>query len=530
VGRGLQHHQAALVTGLRNARGLRREVRCNRLARYAPPGLRMPTCCSTRPTGHTTGRDYKRCWMKVQWQVRRLEFLGILRLFLALSVIAGHSSSTVFGFSGVGAFQAVQCFFVISGFYMAMVLNGKYRETAPSVFYANRARRLLPTYYIGIILALAVSWQTVLSDFMNLSVPLRVMFLVQNSFIFGQDLSYIICNPVGAGCASPIALTLNPPTWSIAAELVFYCVAPFLLKGIGRTFLLFSAGLIYHFLLNGIPFPLYTIDLFQPLTRDSLAYFLYGSSFMFFGAGALSYHLSKDSKLSYYFVGLPALVALSYVNPPLPSWQLLLFALSVPLIFQITARNRVDRFIGELSYPVYIVHFPLLLLLRQLDASLLESWRIATIGTVLAVSSCAVGLVIQLVLNQMFDVNGRTAEKTRGTGSAGLGLSLSAIVISLPIAFLLWLILAAPVSVTAYNLTDPNWINGVSRQGAMFFVDSTMLNRRVLEVGSSVTFKDGERRRIVGTTTNGAYLNVTVEGRSLNPLVAGYPNRISVGE
>jgi hypothetical protein len=130
----------------------------------------------------------------------------------------------------------------------------------------------------------------------------------------------------------------------------------------------------------------------------------------------------------------------------------------------------------------------------------------------------------------MFDVNGRTAEKTRGTGSAGLGLSLSAIVISLPIAFLLWLILAAPVSITAYNLTDPNWINGVSRQGAMFLVDSTMLNRRVLEVGSTVTFKDGERRRIVGTTTNGAYLNVTVEGRSLNPLVAGYPNRISVGE
>ena len=32
----------------------------------------MPTCCSTRPTGHTTGQDSKSCWMKVQWQVTSL--------------------------------------------------------------------------------------------------------------------------------------------------------------------------------------------------------------------------------------------------------------------------------------------------------------------------------------------------------------------------------------------------------------------------------------------------------------------------
>lgn len=49
--------------------------------------------------------------------------MGFLRLFLALSVIAGHSQSTVFGFNGIGAWYAVQFFFIISGFYMAMVLN-----------------------------------------------------------------------------------------------------------------------------------------------------------------------------------------------------------------------------------------------------------------------------------------------------------------------------------------------------------------------------------------------------------------------
>ena len=69
VGRGLQYREAALVAGLRHARGLRREVHCNRLARYVPPGLRIPTCCSTRPTGHTIAQGSKSCRMKVQGEV-----------------------------------------------------------------------------------------------------------------------------------------------------------------------------------------------------------------------------------------------------------------------------------------------------------------------------------------------------------------------------------------------------------------------------------------------------------------------------
>ena len=44
-----QAREAALVAGLRDAPGLRRDVHCNRL-----------------PTGHTTGHDSKSCWMRVQ--------------------------------------------------------------------------------------------------------------------------------------------------------------------------------------------------------------------------------------------------------------------------------------------------------------------------------------------------------------------------------------------------------------------------------------------------------------------------------
>ena len=62
---------ATLVTGLSDASGIRRKIRRNRLSCYAPPGLRMPACCTTSPTGHTNAGDSKSCWMKLQWQVTR---------------------------------------------------------------------------------------------------------------------------------------------------------------------------------------------------------------------------------------------------------------------------------------------------------------------------------------------------------------------------------------------------------------------------------------------------------------------------
>src|SRR5690606_33812821 len=43
---------------------------------------------------------------------------------------------------------AVQMFFVISGFYMALVLNEKYTERSPYRFYLARLLRLWPAYIV----------------------------------------------------------------------------------------------------------------------------------------------------------------------------------------------------------------------------------------------------------------------------------------------------------------------------------------------------------------------------------------------
>ena len=55
--------------------------------------------------------------------------MGLLRIVLALSVLLEHAMAW-HGYRMLGGPLAVQCFFIISGFYMGLVLNEKYAAQA----------------------------------------------------------------------------------------------------------------------------------------------------------------------------------------------------------------------------------------------------------------------------------------------------------------------------------------------------------------------------------------------------------------
>ena len=84
--------------------------------------------------------------------------MGILRFILAITVVIAHSSS-VFGCNFVGAQIAVQAFYIISGFYMALILNEKYVGVNGSykLFISNRFLRLYPIYWTVLLLTIAMS-------------------------------------------------------------------------------------------------------------------------------------------------------------------------------------------------------------------------------------------------------------------------------------------------------------------------------------------------------------------------------------
>lgn len=81
---------------------------------------------------------------------------------------------------------------------------------------------------------------------------------------------------------------------------------------------------------------------------------------------------------------------------------------------------------------------------------------------------------------------------------------------------------------TPFNLTDKNWINGVSRSFVGFFVSNTLPNRKEFTLGNKVRFINGQTRKILRQEASGLYLNIYLDGEVLNGALVGYPNKLEI--
>lgn len=113
--------------------------------------------------------------------------MGIIRFLLALSVVITHCGS-LFGTSLVVGQIAVQSFYIISGFYMSLILNEKYIGVNGSykLFITNR---FYPIY---------ISHMFVLMVFSSLPVmPLKISYVIAFfTIVFSLLLNRFISNPV----------------------------------------------------------------------------------------------------------------------------------------------------------------------------------------------------------------------------------------------------------------------------------------------------------------------------------------------
>lgn len=301
--------------------------------------------------------------------------MGILRFLLALSVIASHASGMgiplpdnkpypFWAIYLVEGRQSVALFFIISGFYMAMVLNTKYQNHTLR-FYGNRFLRLWPTYIIVFILTCIFTpvGSTILELTNNCGFAVKSYVWLTNVFILGTDSFWLLSldnchlhylpafiNPNSNGAS----LLVNSPSFSISMEMVFYLMAPFILKSLKRVWIYFAFGVLYYYyfvLTNNINI------IYQ--------YHLFPASFIYFALGALAWHYSKnkdfeltDKKVILLLTGC---IALMFAYTLFSMIIILGFTIMVPRLFEITKYSKTDRLIGELSYPLYIIHYPVLI-------------------------------------------------------------------------------------------------------------------------------------------------------------------------
>lgn len=317
--------------------------------------------------------------------------MGTVRFLLALSVVVGHSASVhLFGVHLLDAATAVQCFYVISGFLITMVLNERKGYLSLGNFYLSRYFRLWPAYFVVAIASLVlVNWDRMFVQLPKVASGTTLAFIwFSNLTLFFQDL-FLFLRIDGAGDLVPTSTFLSwpnqvwpymlvPQCWSLGVELTFYLIAPFVCRRWQTVAGLFAFGLVMRIILAW----------FVPIA-DPWTYRFAPTEMMMFAAGGLAYFAGRNlcprfpraTRIAC-FVSLGALFAfvvaeeqifriigrwdalssLMLINKAPP---LFLMALAAAPLFYGTRSNRVDQLLGELSYPMYVCHFIIMQLMTN---------------------------------------------------------------------------------------------------------------------------------------------------------------------
>lgn len=346
--------------------------------------------------------------------------MGMVRLLLALSVVMAHASP-IFGQGLVGGRAAVQCFFVISGFYITMILNQDYRNTP--LFYLNRMLRIYPMYFAVLICILVLNHLGGSSSFSHITPIVHVIRFLTNFTLFFQDT--LVFTGIGTDGSLHWAesfknferpgylLIMIPPAWSISIELMFYLIAPFIVRRIPALLALLAASLAVR-----------ALTYIYISTGDPWTYRFILSEMGWFALGGLSYHLMRrfPALFAKAWLALPVTLGLillmscfkqitewwslsplmgsldSLQNPALELTCytfILLTALALPFLFSAFRNIKSDRFLGDLSYPVYLCHIFVIRVLNEIGSpftSLSDTGR--GIITVLCACTMAVALLI----------------------------------------------------------------------------------------------------------------------------------------
>jgi peptidoglycan/LPS O-acetylase OafA/YrhL len=318
---------------------------------------------------------------------RRYVTLDGLRGVAAIMVVLFHSGNGTSSFYPRFGYLAVDLFFILSGFVLTYRYEKQFEHgMKPTAFLAIRAIRLYPLYLFGLMLGAATVFLN--SDIAPPSFTSVATSIGLNLFGFPSLVEFAIAP--AAALRNQYVFSLNPPLWSIffefwVANAVFASLIGKLTnwKRLAALILVSAVGLIVCERL------FYTLSIGW-LWKDFIGGFPRVMFSFFSGLALARLHFFRPPTLrlpSWLFVAaLPILLSLPFEGKLARLYELFCVLIVFPAFIYwgaeaIEYKPKLGAVLGDVSYAVYAIHFPLWLLF---------SWSILRFGIHL-------DLVIQLL-------------------------------------------------------------------------------------------------------------------------------------
>lgn len=337
-----------------------------------------------------------------------------LRAIAVLAVVLFHLE--IPGFDG--GYVGVDIFFVISGFLISGLLRNRIEQNSFSFsgFYANRVRRLMPAV-LATVIATAIISLFILQPQMLKEVAKSgaASVLSLANILFWLQSGYWDAN-------SDLKPLLH--MWSLGVEEQFYLLWPALLLSLLRTGKRFYlGGLLVLFCLSLAACVYYTpID-------SAAAFYLLPFRVWQFCLGALAVEVWRNSSLTLFYqqvlrsLGL-ALCAFSIATfadgSGFPGWMALIPSAGAALVLIASdsgepspwLSNRPARWLGQVSYSMYLVHWPPIALYRCWTLTDLDAKAQAAIAVLTLILTVALHYGVE---RRFYHRGGGSAVGWRGT-------------------------------------------------------------------------------------------------------------------
>ncbi|HUQ58710.1 acyltransferase family protein [Lentzea sp.] len=308
-----------------------------------------------------------------------------LRAIAVLAVVVNHFWPNAL----TGGYIGVDVFFVISGFLITSHLDREIIRTGRvrlGKFYARRVRRLLPAAFLVLVLSVVLAY--FLLPYPRWTANAWESFAAasywENWLLAGKSVNYSAQNE---------AASLVQHYWSLSVEEQFYLFWPLLLMGmfkIGRRRWVVAGVLVLGALSLGL-------SVYYTTVSPSAAYFITPVRVWEFAIGAgvalAATRLVLPRLLAELaaFAGLAMIIATAFAydhHTPFPGYLALVPAVGTGLVIvsglrpgrqwhtAVTA-SRPVQFVGDVSYSLYLWHWPVVLLAPFALSGLLDKGELS---------------------------------------------------------------------------------------------------------------------------------------------------------